>query len=358
MPAGLPETPWIRSYDTPALYLHGYGQGAQIAEAQARLAQQQQQFAVQSEMQKQEMEQKNRLAQQQMEIMNAYRTAQIGLQQQKLKEAQNVNAIKTANAAQLMQAQRKYQTDLNDIVSANPNLSYEEAQMKAISMNPGLWQHGGASQYSAMAREIGERRRADVAYQRDLQRDEFSYQRQQQSAMNALIRQKTDEINRELAPLAKNYADAQLAGNKEAIEALTKEIQEVKKRGHSEIQGIMQDFGYGGKGGAGGEKKILQVKRDEEGNAYVEGLEGFFEGGAGAPGARPQLEIPPDVMGQARTPQPGGSDWLDTALRTEEAAFALPGLLSSPGMKSYRLLRKANLPKFSFPKGTMLPMTP
>lgn len=123
----LPPTPWIRTYDTPELYLKGYGIGLEEAQLQQRaqianaeIAHRSQQLAVEAA--RVQMETNTRieiarqqaLAQQHREaIMGEQRKIQLGLQQERLQETQRMNDIKvmqTARRAQAMQqANQRYQ---------------------------------------------------------------------------------------------------------------------------------------------------------------------------------------------------------------------------------------------------------
>lgn len=114
MPTLVP-TPWIPGPPKVGeMFLQGYGQGAQAAEAnarigqaQAQLAAQQQQTAMEIELKKEQLAQQSRLALQKAEIEKAYRTAQIGLANQRLEQQRSVNDLKIKQVANRYAAQQR-----------------------------------------------------------------------------------------------------------------------------------------------------------------------------------------------------------------------------------------------------------
>lgn len=118
MAAGIPATPWIQAPDVAQHWSQGYGLGLQAAQeqnqiaiAQQKMAQQAQQQQVELEMQQRQADQKARMEQAQIETAKAYHTAQVGIAQGKLQEAQQMNQMKVQQAAQIasvkMQAQQR-----------------------------------------------------------------------------------------------------------------------------------------------------------------------------------------------------------------------------------------------------------
>lgn len=105
-------TPWIKAYDPAQEYLGGFSQGAQLQEANARIAEasqhlqaQQQEAQMHHELEQKRLEQNSRLEQQQLEISKAYHDAQVGMQMQRLEEAKKVNEWKMQKFAQQAQVQ-------------------------------------------------------------------------------------------------------------------------------------------------------------------------------------------------------------------------------------------------------------
>lgn len=110
MPMGPGPTPWIKSYNNPELYLGGYGRGAEVGMAAARLAAAQQEAqarlaAAQAESErdaqiKMQLQQQNAAVEQQkIAIENQYRQTQIGLARQEAEESAKMNQWKISQAA-------------------------------------------------------------------------------------------------------------------------------------------------------------------------------------------------------------------------------------------------------------------
>ncbi|HTQ49256.1 MAG TPA: hypothetical protein VMJ12_01000 [Candidatus Acidoferrales bacterium] len=100
---------WLRAPDVAGDYARGLQIGASVREAKARLAQEQQEFAIRTQIQSQQNQQQHNLEQQRIAVANAYRQEQIALRQQQLDEVKAVNDQKTANAARQFAARQEWQ---------------------------------------------------------------------------------------------------------------------------------------------------------------------------------------------------------------------------------------------------------
>ena len=142
MPAMIP-TPWIRAYDPAQEFLGGYGQGAQVGEANARLAQAAQQHAQQMQQEQQKLEmlgqqsnQKHLEEQQRLEIEKTYRDMQLTMQKRQLDTANQLMQAHTKQAADQLVAQAQFEKTYGELKAANPTMDPRELFPKALFANP------------------------------------------------------------------------------------------------------------------------------------------------------------------------------------------------------------------------------
>lgn len=343
MPAALPPTPWIRPYDTPQLYLGGVQAGASIAEANARItaeAQRLQQQAnmsgMQMQLQQQELAQKGRIEQQQLEIQKAYHQAQIGLQKQKLDTAKQQLDLKVQQATQMQQSQARFAGDVKRL-QEEQGMNYDDAVARAISMNPDMFAHGGAAMYGDIMRS----KQAAIAEQTRQRAEEGRMDRQEKLLRWQAARTELTGIEKEITPLMKDLADTVAArGKQKVIDELTKKIEEKKQEYKNVLRayGLISDVpesvesgapaaaGAPGKPAGGGKTGIVwkdgklvfdQGEKKGPGTAMaigkgllslgemevVPGLVGkalggpsWFEGGGGVPPIQPKITLPPEMI--------------------------------------------------------------
>lgn len=154
MPAMVP-TPWIEGPPpAAATFLQGYGQGAQVGEANARIAQaqaalaaQQQQHTAEIEMRKQQIAQNTRLELQKAEIAKAYHEAQIGMAQQRLQQAKAMDQLKWMQSAHKFAASQEYERGLQAI---DTDTTMTDAQKKAAKVSL-IMQYGPAMSGGSVA---------------------------------------------------------------------------------------------------------------------------------------------------------------------------------------------------------------
>lgn len=149
----LPPTPWIKSYDNPQLYLGGYRSGleqqqiiqrgqiasAEIANRQAEIAQRGQIAQMELQAKMQQLQQSHLEEQQRLAIMDAYHKTQLGLEEQKLKEASVMNSLKIMDAARKMQAMDRFHSRVSDLMKGNENqppMDQAKASVVAAMENP------------------------------------------------------------------------------------------------------------------------------------------------------------------------------------------------------------------------------
>lgn len=116
MPVDYPMPSWISQPPSPspaAAYISSLHQGAQIGMEQQRL--QQQAVLAQQEMQarQQERDRRDELERQQIEYDHALKTAELGMQQQKLDEAKQFTDMQIQESARRYQAQQAVQADID-----------------------------------------------------------------------------------------------------------------------------------------------------------------------------------------------------------------------------------------------------
>lgn len=101
---------WIQPPESLAgRYLQGIQIGNEIQNQRAQLAEAQNRFAINASIQQQQLQQQALAQQQRLEVEKAYHNQLIDLQQQQLKEVEQVNAVKTQQAARQFQAQQAFQ---------------------------------------------------------------------------------------------------------------------------------------------------------------------------------------------------------------------------------------------------------
>lgn len=106
--------PWLNPPDIAQEYSKGLQIGASIGQEQARLQAEHERTVMESEARAQTAKQTAELAKARIATESAYRTATIGLQQQRLQDAAAVNAQKTKDAALKMADQQGFAEDLKN----------------------------------------------------------------------------------------------------------------------------------------------------------------------------------------------------------------------------------------------------
>ena len=161
MPAQLDATPRISGPpDTAGSYLKGFGQGAQVAEANARIAQaqqqlaaQQQQAAMEAQVKQDQIAQNSRIEQQKAEIAREYNQSRIRLNQEKVAQAKQINDQRAVMVARQMQEEAAYQKDIAPADKGGGGMSPFEAMSRHPGMIPNM---------SGFASSVSRQRNAQV----------------------------------------------------------------------------------------------------------------------------------------------------------------------------------------------------
>jgi hypothetical protein len=134
--------PWIKAADPAKEFLQAYQTSAQIAQANARMAQSAAQADREYALQQQAMEQRQQRQQrqdeqdaQQLEVTKAYKEQQMQLGQQKLVQAKEYNDQRIKQAAQKFTTQQQAQQEIGaiDNAIANGDIDEEEGRKQKIS---------------------------------------------------------------------------------------------------------------------------------------------------------------------------------------------------------------------------------
>ena len=113
--------PWLKAPDLAADWLHGVALGQQAAQASQRLQVEQSRAAMEAQARSETLQQRTLEEQQRIAVSKAYQQSEIGLQQQRLQEIQQVNTEKTRAAAMKLHQQttfNKVYQDTGDVQKA------------------------------------------------------------------------------------------------------------------------------------------------------------------------------------------------------------------------------------------------
>lgn len=125
----LPATPWLNPPDIAAEYSKGVQIGASIGQEQARLQAEHERTLMEAQARAESAKQQALQAQARIQTEAAYRTATLGLQQQRLQDAKAENDAKTKEAALKLADQQGFAADMKsgmkieDALFRHPRLS-------------------------------------------------------------------------------------------------------------------------------------------------------------------------------------------------------------------------------------------
>jgi hypothetical protein len=142
--------------DVAQKFLSGVQLGASIGEAKNRLAQSQQQFAVEAQQKQDQITASALKEAQELAVSKAYNDQQISLKQQALEIADKKVGAETIKAARQFQAQQAYQKDFQDLVSTG--MSEDDAAKSAMFRNLGMFGTGAGGGAAAMRAVTGQRK--------------------------------------------------------------------------------------------------------------------------------------------------------------------------------------------------------
>ncbi|HUD76119.1 MAG TPA: hypothetical protein VMQ76_13685, partial [Terracidiphilus sp.] len=110
--------PWLKPPDPAAHLLEGFKAGAQISEANARLAESARTADIGFSLDQERLQQQSRKEQQQLEVQRAYHQQTTALKTQQLQQAKEVNDARISQAAQKYGQQQEIQKRAADIHAA------------------------------------------------------------------------------------------------------------------------------------------------------------------------------------------------------------------------------------------------
>ena len=99
---------WLEAPDTAGAYLHGLQIGTGVAEARARNQQQQAQSQMESSIRMQQIEKQSELQKARLQTEAAYRDTQLELRNRQLGQVEQMNAMRTQQAAMKLADQQKF----------------------------------------------------------------------------------------------------------------------------------------------------------------------------------------------------------------------------------------------------------
>ncbi len=134
--------------DVAQKFLSGVQLGASIGEAKNRLAQSQQQFAVEAQQKQDQITASALKEAQELQVSKAYNDQQISLKQQALEIADKKVGAETIKAARQFQAQQSYQRDFQDELQRNGG-NQDAAAKTAMFKNLGMFGTGAGAATAA-----------------------------------------------------------------------------------------------------------------------------------------------------------------------------------------------------------------